>query len=253
MIAWRYVPPNAVTAANIVIAMVAVQAAAEGHTTFAAWLGMLCMISDKLDGFLAAALKASSRFGVELDSLADLVAFGVAPATIYYAFFRTQPSLGWASGVGRMALAALCAFHVVAVAVRLARFNVQAAEGPRRHYLGVPSTMVAGSLLTAFLFALKYAAAGAGEFDEPRFPRLHTDGLLRSLPFLFLVGAVAMLSSLRVPKLQRTRSRLLNVLLVIGLVIGITAILFRHAPEYLVGGALVYIATCFIYHARTAT
>src|SRR5579872_4109643 len=89
--AWRYVVPNLVTATSLVIAMIAIEQAMSGEIVAAAWLAVVCMITDKLDGLLAKALGGSSGFGVELDSLADLVAFGVAPAAIYYAFFRARP------------------------------------------------------------------------------------------------------------------------------------------------------------------
>jgi CDP-diacylglycerol--serine O-phosphatidyltransferase len=247
--AWRYVPPNAVTACSLVLATVAIEQAIAGRVVTAAWLALVCMVTDKLDGLLAGALHASSEFGVQLDSLADLVSFGVAPAAIYYAFFRARAE--WSGG---WALPALCAFHVLAVALRLARFNVAAGRGPApKHYYGIPSTMTAGTLLALFLFAVKYSSAPeADTVDRWRLPLvLSTDGLLRWAPLAFLGGAVAMLSRLRVPKVGRTRSRVLDVLELLGLVIGVVGIFARQFPEYLVAGTVVYVAVCVIYHLRT--
>ena len=244
--AWRYVPPNLVTASSLVIATVATQQAMAGRPIAAAWLALICVITDKLDGLLAAALRASSEFGVQLDSLGDLAAFGVAPATIYYAYFHARPELGW-SGAG---LAAPCALHVTAVAVRLARFNVQAPGAKReRHYFGIPSTMTAGTLLALLLFAIKYGTREAVD-PWPILP-ISTGALLRVTPFAFVLGAIGMLSPLRVPKVGRTKSRLLDVLELAGIALGVAAIVLRRLPEYLVATTIVYLVVCAIYHLRT--
>src|SRR4051794_40808035 len=95
---WRYVPPNVVTSVSLMLGVLAIESAVDGRPIDAAWWGLLVTLTDKLDGFLASALKGTSAFGVQMDSLADLVAFGAVPATVFYAFFSTRPSLGWATG-----------------------------------------------------------------------------------------------------------------------------------------------------------
>src|SRR5579859_4659851 len=95
---WRYLPPNAATLTSVVIATLAIERAVAGRPVAAAWLAILCMGTDKLDGLLASTLRASSEFGVQLDSLADLVAFGVAPAAIFYSYYHARPELGWGAG-----------------------------------------------------------------------------------------------------------------------------------------------------------
>src|SRR5437762_840772 len=77
-------PPNAITAASVVFALVAIQHAIAGAHRSAVWWVLLCVLSDKLDGSVARALRASSTFGGQLDSFADFLSFGVAPATIFY-------------------------------------------------------------------------------------------------------------------------------------------------------------------------
>src|SRR5262249_48227723 len=135
-----------------------IQSAVEGRPISAAWWALYCTLTDKLDGALAKALDARSEFGVQLDSLADLLAFGVAPATVVYTFYRAHPELGWASGGPGVSLRAIACVYVIAAAARLARFNVKAAaDGPVAHYTGVPTTMTAGILGALFLACLKYS------------------------------------------------------------------------------------------------
>lgn len=249
---WRFVPPNVVTAAGLVLGTLAVQSALAGRPVAAAWWGLLVCLTDKLDGLLASLLKASSAFGVQLDSLADLVAFGVVPSAVFYAYFSTRPELGWGAGAGLLGLRAITCLYVVAAGVRLAKFNVAAAEGPSRHYTGVPSTMTAGILLTVFLTTLKYAAPGAERLDDWRWlGGLRLDGLLPLLPWALLAGGAAMLSPLRVPKLGRTPHRVTDVLLFSAVAFGYGVGVARHLPEYLAAGGLLYLAVSVAYHLRT--
>jgi CDP-diacylglycerol---serine O-phosphatidyltransferase len=252
---WRYAVPNAVTSASLVFGVLGVQAAVSGRVIEAAWWGVLVVLTDKADGFLATALKGTSSFGVQLDSLADLVAFGVLPATVFHAFYSTHPELGWSEGWRLLALRGLCAAYVVCAALRLARYNVAAAQGPSRHFTGLPSTLTAGILLTLFVDCLKYA--------DPRYSGaevhlgwrpldgLRLDGALRGLPLGLPLGGAAMLSTLRVPKLGRTFSRVVDVLLIVGVALGYLCGLSRRLPEYMSAAALWYVGVAFVYHLRT--
>jgi CDP-diacylglycerol--serine O-phosphatidyltransferase len=254
---WRYVPPNAVTAASLVLGVLAVESAVGGRPVDAAWWGLVVTLTDKLDGFLANWLKATSQFGVQLDSLADLLAFGVVPSTVMYAYFAAHPQFGWAHGIGGLGLRAICGAYVIAVAIRLARFNVMAQKGQQKHYLGTPSTMTAGVLMAFFLFTLKYASPDASapeQLDNWRlFGPLHTDALIAWLPLTLLIGAAGMLSPLRVPKLGRTFHPAATALLLAAVFFGYSMGIIRRLPEYLVGGGLYYFGICIAYHLRTRT
>jgi CDP-diacylglycerol--serine O-phosphatidyltransferase len=83
--AWRYVVPNAITALGIVFGALGLQAALRGRPLAAAWWGLYCTLTDRLDGAAAKALGATSDFGVQLDSLADLLSFGIVPPAVLYA------------------------------------------------------------------------------------------------------------------------------------------------------------------------
>ena len=252
---WRYAVPNAFTAASLVFAVLAVEDAIRGRIVAAMWWGLYGTLTDRLDGAAAKMLKAQSAFGVQFDSLADLAIFGIVPPAVFYAFYVRHPEIGWSSPVGRVALVALCAAWTLATAARLARFNVASASGPVAHYSGTPSTMTAGIVGVAFLTALKYSDAAwtAPETSDPwrLLDGARLDAALPFLPLLLLLGAAGMLSPLRVPKLGRTRSRALTVVLAVTVAIGYVAGLFHRLPEYMLAGGLVYIGACIVFHLRT--
>src|SRR5258708_11393396 len=99
---------------------------------------------DFFDGFVARATGTTSKFGQELDSLADLVSFGMAPALlISLSVLRYLPFWGISIAV----------FYVVCAAIRLARFNVQAQVEEKSHFMGLPSPAAAGILASYILFS----------------------------------------------------------------------------------------------------
>lgn len=130
--------PNIVTLSNLVLGITSLWFTMEGNYKEAAISILLAMVLDGMDGRLARRLKVSSDFGKELDSLSDLVSFGVAPALLVYASILYYYGL-W--GLSVCILFALCG------AVRLARFNVL---NIKNYFIGVPITM-AGPLLTIFV------------------------------------------------------------------------------------------------------
>lgn len=126
--------PNIITGANLVIGMIALVYAIEGNYLGGAVLILFSAVLDRLDGKLARVTGNSSDFGKELDSLADLVSFGVAPAVTAY-LWRLD-----VLGITGMLIVVL---FVLCGALRLARFNVLNISG---YFLGMPIT-VAGSLV----------------------------------------------------------------------------------------------------------
>ena len=83
--AWRTLVPNLFTATSAVFGMVSMWMSVEGNFEWAAWFIFWCVLLDKADGTAARLLKGSSRFGMEFDSMADLVSFGLAPAVMVFA------------------------------------------------------------------------------------------------------------------------------------------------------------------------
>ncbi|MCB2013967.1 MAG: phosphatidylcholine/phosphatidylserine synthase [Sphingobium sp.] len=136
----RQIAPNAVTAMALCFGLTGVRYALTGVWEMAVGCVILAGVLDGLDGRIARMLKGESRFGAELDSLSDNIAFGVAPALILYLWsLQYMPKFGWV-----IALA-----HALMCALRLARFNAQIDTDDQPHksagfLTGVPAPTGAG-------------------------------------------------------------------------------------------------------------
>lgn len=137
---------NAITLMNLSFGIIAILIILKGYTHMSLVFIFLAALFDRFDGMIARKYNAESDFGKELDSLSDLVSFGVAPALLLY-----QSSLYELSGVGMM----LIVLYIVSGAIRLARFNVKEFNGV---YYGVPIT-VAGVVLTFSVLLVPYLPA----------------------------------------------------------------------------------------------
>ena len=141
-----YLLPSLLTVANLFCGYACVvYAASRGDFDTAALLIGIAMILDTLDGFIARLTNSSSAFGVQLDSLADVVSFGVAPAILAFLWgLAPLGRLGWAVGF----------LYVTSAAMRLARFNIQAnTVTDKRYFAGMPSPAAAGIIAsTVYLF-----------------------------------------------------------------------------------------------------
>ena len=137
-----YILPNLITTASLFAGFYAIIEAIHGNFEIAALSVLVSLILDGLDGRVARMTHSSSNFGVQYDSLADLVAFGVAPALIVY-FWALQPygRYGWVAAF----------LFVVCGALRLARFNVQIGDIDPKYFNGLPipaaATMVSMAIL----------------------------------------------------------------------------------------------------------
>lgn len=134
--------PSVFTVANLLIGIFALIFAFEGQWEYAAIMVIIGMLLDGLDGRIARMLNTQSEFGKELDSLSDIVTFGVAPAFIMYVILLQDFGIaGWI----------ITGIFPACGALRLARFNVQ--EGIPGYFIGMPITAAGGLLAT---FALYY-------------------------------------------------------------------------------------------------
>lgn len=156
----RALAPNAITSAALCSGLTGIRFATDGQWEKAVLAVILAGMLDGIDGRVARAMKAQSRFGAELDSLADNVSFGVAPALILFMWsLHEVPRLGW---LAALALAVCCA-------LRLARFNarIDLAEQPHKSagfLTGVPAPVGAG---LAFLPLYLWIASGEPVFRNP--------------------------------------------------------------------------------------
>jgi CDP-diacylglycerol--serine O-phosphatidyltransferase len=136
--------PNFVTLLGLFSGFYSIVATLNGNYVIAAYATLIAFIFDGLDGKIARMLNASSEFGIQLDSLADLISFGVAPALLVYKWaLEPYGRLGW-----------MAAFLFIAcAALRLARFNVQSKRISNKFFIGLPSPAAAGVVVTSVLFA----------------------------------------------------------------------------------------------------
>lgn len=141
--------PNFITSLNLVSGFIAVIFAATGDLLTASWLIAAAMIFDFLDGFSARLLEAYSDVGKELDSLADVVSFGVAPAVIIYNLLNNSvstnpPDQADANGkIGFVIMLIIPAIMPVCAALRLAIFNLDASQATSFKGLPTPANAIA--------------------------------------------------------------------------------------------------------------
>ena len=117
----RYAAPNLITALALLFGMLSIAASLEGRFVAAGWWIIYAVVSDRLDGLVARLLRATSELGVQLDSLADFMNFGLAPAILVFAALGGTPRLGFEDGAGRVFLMACCAIWVPSAAQRAGR------------------------------------------------------------------------------------------------------------------------------------
>jgi CDP-diacylglycerol---serine O-phosphatidyltransferase len=144
--------PNALTLMNLFSGTIAVVLALSGHMIHACWFIFLAAVFDFLDGFTARLLKAKSEIGAQLDSLADVVSFGVAPAVFIYILLEESPDQ-FPVYTGEFALLPFLALLLaVASAYRLAVFNLDPGQSDR--FRGLP-TPAMGLLVAALPLAIR--------------------------------------------------------------------------------------------------
>ena len=135
--------PSLLTTANLFCGFLALLLTVQNRFLEAAVAIFVAMVMDLLDGRVARLMKATSQFGVEYDSLADVVSFGVAPAFIIYSFALAK--------LGRPAWFAAFLFAICA-ALRLARFNVHTGVTDKRYFFGLSTPAASGVLCATVLF-----------------------------------------------------------------------------------------------------
>jgi CDP-diacylglycerol--serine O-phosphatidyltransferase len=201
------VMPSAFTLGNLFFGFWAIVSASQGNFLWAGWFVMFAGVLDMLDGRLARKVNAGTRFGAELDSLVDVISFGVAPAVImYFLEFSTAGRFAWV----------ICFIYVVAVAVRLARYNILSHGKPHSSWFtGLPSPSAGMTLATYFAFSQTpwYQASLA-------YLNLQKQGLV----ILILLLSALMVSNVRYPKFPgigfRSPKAILGTLFNIALLIG---------------------------------
>ena len=190
-----YLLPNLLTTGALFCGFYAVLSGFSGEYEWAAMAIFAAMIFDGLDGRVARMTNTQSDFGVQYDSLSDMVSFGVAPAVVAY---------GWGlTSLGKLGLAAAFVYASCA-ALRLARFNVQAELSDNKNFTGLPSpaaaAIVAGlvwstyqmesSTTAAIIGAVITAVAGLLMVSNFKYPSFKEVDLRGKVPFMVILSVV---------------------------------------------------------------
>lgn len=134
--------PGAFTSGNLFFGIWSIVEASRGEFERAAWFIVLAAVLDALDGKVARFTRTGSDFGAELDSLVDVISFGVAPALLQWHFQFNRGEMGWL----------LPFIYILAVAFRLARFNIEQAGHAKAQFFGLPSPAAGMTIATMVPF-----------------------------------------------------------------------------------------------------
>ena len=175
----RMILPNAITLIGVCIGLSSIKFALDGKFSLAVIGILFAGLMDALDGRIARLIKGTSKMGKELDSLGDVISFGVAPAFIMY-FWSLQylDKLGWF----------VCLIYVICVALRLARFNVNSEEEPSwkdNFFEGIPAP--AGGILVLMPLIISFSG-----FNEIFF-KINYDLVV---PIFFIVVSIFLISTI---------------------------------------------------------
>ena len=227
----RYSIPSSITALSLLLGLGSIVTTQVGDLEFAAWLIVWCGLLDTLDGVAARVLKATSEFGAEFDSMADLVAFGVAPAILIFNLGLQYGGVELESGQFWVLLTA-CGVFVLAGAMRLARFNLTSDVPHGGWFTGIPITAAGGGLISSMVLVMI-------KYDE-----LSTALPLHLyLPILMFILGILMVSKIRFPKATMRKSKIINAFQIVNIALIFICGVFRMYPEYLFGiGVFLLIA-----------
>jgi len=230
----RYTIPNSFTALSLLLGIASIITTQLGDLELAAWIIVWCGLLDVMDGLSARLLKATSNFGAEFDSMADLVSFGVAPAVLVLNAGLQLGGIEYESGQFWVLSVAVAVF-VLAGAMRLARFNLISEESSTGWFAGVPITAAGGGLLSSLVLVLLY------------YPDIAVSLPLQLyLPILMFVLALLMISRLRFPKAKIRKNMLMNVFQGVNIVAIYYCGITRSWPEYLLIMAILLLISGII-------
>src|SRR2546425_3968289 len=182
------VVPSLFTLFNLFFDIWSMVLASRGEFYRAGWYIVFAGILDTLDGRVARLSNTGTRFGGELDSLVDIVSFGVAPAFIIYQLeFASAGQAEWI----------FCYFYVMAAAIRLARFNLTQAGRAKRYFIGLPSPAAGMTLATFYPFTTTDLYQQMFRF----LPRHHL------MQFVMILLTILMVSNVRYATLPRAGVR----------------------------------------------
>lgn len=204
-----YILPNLFTASSAFLGVISIIASINANYSKAIIFIVLSLILDGLDGRVARLTKTTSKFGVEFDSLADLVAFGVAPAILFYC------TVG--SYFGKLG-ALMSAMFVVFGAIRLARFNVTTGTYEPNIFIGlpIPTAAIVSALWTGVYLNYNYS-------------------FTQGFEWMFIIAqgvlAILMISNIRYPSFKKVNFKQMHVLRVLAALVVVFSLLYLFPLE----------------------
>jgi CDP-diacylglycerol--serine O-phosphatidyltransferase len=230
----RYTIPNSFTALSLLLGIGSIVTGQIGNIELAGWMIVWCGLLDVMDGLTARLLKATSDFGAEFDSMADLVSFGVAPGMLVLQAGITYGGFELFSGAFWVLLVSVGVF-VLCGAMRLARFNLASGKAPPGWFVGIPITGAGGGLVsTGVILLVRYP-------DVAEAMPLHA-----YLPVAMFVLALAMISTLRFPKAVKRDSLAMNIFQGCNVAATYYCGITRSFPEFLFAMGLVLLVAGII-------
>jgi CDP-diacylglycerol--serine O-phosphatidyltransferase len=233
----RYLAPNLITLSSMIFGLVSLWSTHSGNVPLAAWLIIYAVLTDRLDGLVARAVKGTSELGMQLDSFADFLNFGVAPAFLLLTYLSGRPDLPYSDhdSIWHTLLFVACGGYMLCAVFRLARYNVLSDDQiPTKIFFGFPTTLAGGMLAIWILVLLKYdphttpAFGGIKLFGES----LHTPAVVwKYIPVAVAILGYLMASRLPMPKVGMTKNKPVSVILLVLISIGYVCGFAMRYPE----------------------
>jgi len=237
-----YIFPSLFTCGNMSFGILSIIASTKGHFIWAAWFLIGGLACDILDGRIARLTNTTSSFGMQLDSLSDLVSFGIAPAIMMYMLvLHNMNNIG----------VAIAVLFVLCSALRLARFNVLAQSGEiHKHFVGLPTPASAG-VIVSFVLSYQLLLPESYSLNIKTIPILMDlmPTFFKVMPVVMVVLSILMVSnipymSFKKVKLSKVRTIELLALLIVFIILVVVYpqnIIFIIFSVYAISGLLLYV------------
>jgi CDP-diacylglycerol---serine O-phosphatidyltransferase len=235
---FRYLAPNLITLSSMIFGLVSLWSSHNGDTPLAAWMIIYAVLTDRLDGLTARALKATSELGMQLDSFADALNFTVAPAYMVLCYLESRLDLPYHDGgTAHYLLFSAAGAYMLCGIFRLARYNILADDQvPTKIFFGFPTTLTGGLIAIWMLVLLKYDTLqmSIDPFGGARLFGNHFATPLwvwKYAPIALVVGGYLMASRLPMPKVGMAKNKLVGYPILALVAIGYVCGFAMHYPE----------------------
>lgn len=254
---FRYLAPNIITLSSMIFGLVSLWSSHNGNYALAAWMVIYAVLTDRLDGVVARAVKGTSELGMQLDSFADSLNFGIAPAFLFLTYLSDRPDLPYHDrGLAHTLLFVACGGYMLCAVFRLARYNVLTDDQiPTKIFFGFPTTLSGGMLAIWMLLFLKYDPRTAPAFEDSKlFGDLKTPAEVWTyFPIAVVIMGYLMASRLPMPKVGVTKNKAISLALLILMIVGYVCGFLMRYPELLFWMPTVWVIMFLIWGQASAS